>query len=115
MQQLAVVFLWARLVEKQDALPLKLQQGEPTSALEMPPAPLRHPETAHIRSRRRVAQGHSFRDNHSLRCHREQIEVGSVARGMGHSLEVHARSYRWSSDKQTAAAFDAAFPTIRVW
>lgn len=59
-------------------------------------------------------RGYSFRDSYSLRCHRQKIEVGSVARAMGHSLEVHARSYRWSSDEQTAAAFDAAFPTIRV-
>lgn len=54
-------------------------------------------------------RGYSFRDSFSLRCHRQKIEVGAIARAMGHSLDVHARSYRWASDGQTAAAFAMAF------
>ena len=51
---------------------------------------------------------YSFRDSYSLRCHRQKIEVGAVADAMGHSLEVHARSYRWASTATTAAAFAEA-------
>mgnify|MGYP001809556066 CR=1 FL=1 len=52
---------------------------------------------------------YAFRDSYSLRCHRFGVEVGAVAMAMGHSLAVHSSSYRWASDKTTAAAFDAAF------
>jgi hypothetical protein len=50
-----------------------------------------------------------FRDSYSLRCHQRGVEVGAIASAMGHSLAVHASSYRWASDQTTAAAFDAAF------
>ena len=50
-----------------------------------------------------------FRDSYSLRCHRSGIEVGAIAAAMGHSLAVHAASYRWESEKTTAAAFDSVF------
>jgi integrase len=51
---------------------------------------------------------YTFRDSYSLRCHRYKLEVGSIARAMGHSIAVHSSSYRWSSDDDTAAAFAQA-------
>ncbi len=52
---------------------------------------------------------YTFRDSYSLRCHQRGVEVGAIASAMGHSLAVHASSYRWASEATTAAAFDAAF------
>lgn len=52
---------------------------------------------------------YTFRDSYSLRCHQRGVEVGAIAAAMGHSLAVHASSYRWASEATTAAAFDAAF------
>ncbi len=52
---------------------------------------------------------YSFRDSFSLRGHRQKVEVGAIADAMGHSLEVHCRSYRWASSDTTRAAFEAAF------
>jgi hypothetical protein len=50
-----------------------------------------------------------FRDSYSLRCHQRGVEVGAIAAAMGHSLAVHASSYRWASEATTAAAFADAF------
>jgi integrase len=44
----------------------------------------------------------------SLRAHRRNIDAGSAARSMGHSLEVHLRSYPWASAAGTEAAFQRA-------
>jgi len=52
---------------------------------------------------------YTFRDSYSLRCHHRGVEVGAIASAMGHSLAVHASSYRWASEATTAAAFDEAF------
>ena len=52
---------------------------------------------------------YSFRDSFSLRGHRQKVEVGAVADAMGHSLEVHCRSYRWASAATTKAAFAGAY------
>lgn len=52
---------------------------------------------------------YTFRDSYSLRCHQRGVEVGAIASAMGHSLAVHASSYRWASEATTAAAFEAAF------
>lgn len=54
---------------------------------------------------------YSFRDSFSLRGHRQNVEVGAIADAMGHSLQVHCRSYRWASSETTRAAFAAAFTT----
>ncbi len=50
-----------------------------------------------------------FRDSYSLRCHQRGIEIGAVADAMGHSVAVHASSYRWASVRTTVAAFERAF------
>jgi integrase len=54
---------------------------------------------------------YSFRHSYSLRGHQLGIDAGSVARSMGHSFEVHCRSYPWASDPGTAAAFARALAT----
>jgi integrase len=51
---------------------------------------------------------YSFRHSYSLRCHRLGIDAGSAASSMGHSLEVHLRSYPWASKAGTASAFARA-------
>jgi len=49
---------------------------------------------------------YSFRHSYSLRGHRLGIDPGAMAHSMGHSLEVHLRSYPWASASNTAAAFE---------
>jgi integrase len=51
---------------------------------------------------------YSFRHSYSLRGHLRGIDAGSVALSMGHSFEVHCRSYPWASQAGTAAAFERA-------
>ena len=52
---------------------------------------------------------YSFRHSYSLRCHQTGvIPVGEIALAMGHSIEVHCRSYPWSSEAGAAAAFKKA-------
>ncbi|MEA5414389.1 site-specific integrase [Synechococcus sp. BA-132 BA5] len=51
---------------------------------------------------------YSFRHGYSLRGHQLGVDAGSMARSMGHSLEVHLRSYPWASGSSTAAAFARA-------
>ena len=51
---------------------------------------------------------YSFRHSYSVRGHRRDIDNGSMALAMGHSIEVHCRSYPWASEAGTAAAFDRA-------
>jgi integrase len=51
---------------------------------------------------------YSFRHGYSLRGHQLGIDPGSVALSMGHSLEVHLRSYPWASAQGAAAAFARA-------
>lgn len=58
-------------------------------------------------------RSYSFRDSFSLRCHRQQIEIGAICSAMGHNLEAHARAYRWESGATTAAAFAAAAAGVR--
>jgi len=57
---------------------------------------------------------YSFRHSYSLRCHRVGIDAGSAATSMGHSLEVHLRSYPWASEAGTASAFARARATLGV-
>lgn len=54
------------------------------------------------------ASCYSFRHGYSVRGHRRDIDNGSMALAMGHSIEVHCRSYPWASEAGTAAAFDRA-------
>jgi integrase len=51
---------------------------------------------------------YSFRHGYSLRGHQLGIDPGSMALSMGHSLEVHLRSYPWASGQGAAAAFARA-------
>jgi integrase len=51
---------------------------------------------------------YSFRHSYSLRGHQLGIDAGSVAMSMGHSYEVHCRSYPWASASGTADAFRMA-------
>ncbi len=55
---------------------------------------------------------YSFRHTYSLRGHRRGIDAGAMAHSMGHSLEVHLRSYPWASASNTAAAFARASGAI---
>ena len=51
---------------------------------------------------------YSFRHSYSLRGHRLDIDAGAMTHSMGHSLEVHLRSYPWAAASNTAAAFERA-------
>lgn len=51
---------------------------------------------------------YSFRHSYSLRGHRLGIPTGAIADSMGHSIEVHCRSYAWASATSTAEAFARA-------
>ena len=51
---------------------------------------------------------YSFRHSYSLRGHQLGIDAGSVALSMGHSYEVHCRSYPWASQSGAATAFARA-------
>ena len=51
---------------------------------------------------------YSFRHSYSLRAHLRGVDGGSVALSMGHSFEVHCRSYPWASSAGAAEAFDRA-------
>lgn len=59
-------------------------------------------------SEKRRLVPYSFRHTYSLRGHRRGIDAGAMAHSMGHSLEVHLRSYPWASASNTAAAFAMA-------
>ena len=63
--------------------------------------------SACARVQRRVVP-YSFRHTYSLRGHRRGVDAGAMAHSMGHSLEVHLRSYPWASASNTAAAFARA-------
>jgi len=51
---------------------------------------------------------YSFRHSYSLRGHQRGIDAGSVALSMGHSFEVHCRSYPWASTSGAQEAFERA-------
>ena len=57
---------------------------------------------------------YSFRHSYSLRGHQRGIDAGSMAQAMGHSLEVHCRSYPWASVAGTIAAFQRANTAVAV-
>jgi hypothetical protein len=46
--------------------------------------------------------------------HLRGIDGGSVALSMGHSFEVHCRSYPWASTAGDAAAFERANAALMV-
>jgi len=51
---------------------------------------------------------YSFRHSYSVRGHQRDVDNGSMALAMGHSIEVHCRSYPWASEAGTSAAFARA-------
>jgi len=51
---------------------------------------------------------YSFRHGYSVRGHQRGIDNGSMALAMGHSIEVHCRSYPWASEAGASAAFERA-------
>lgn len=71
-------------------------------------------QTAWVDLRREMAERgrrlvpYSFRHSYSLRCHQRGIDGGSAAAAMGHSYEVHCRSYPWASEAGMVSAFERA-------
>lgn len=63
---------------------------------------------ARLDARGERAVPYSFRHSYSLRGHQLGIDAGSVALNMGHSYEVHCRSYPWASDSGAAMAYERA-------
>ena len=57
---------------------------------------------------------YSFRHSYSLRGHQRVIDAGSMAHAMGHSFEVHCRSYPWASAAGTIAAFQRANASVAL-
>jgi hypothetical protein len=51
---------------------------------------------------------YSFRHAYSVRGHQRSVDNGSMALAMGHSIEVHCRSYPWATEAGAAAAFRRA-------
>ena len=58
--------------------------------------------------------GYAFRHSYSLRGHQRGIDSGSMALAMGHSIEVHCRSYTWASESTASAAFARASVPLPV-
>tara|TARA_R100001443_G_scaffold80067_1_gene87178 strand:+ start:1174 stop:2403 length:1230 start_codon:yes stop_codon:yes gene_type:complete len=55
---------------------------------------------------------YSFRNSYSLRGHLRNIDAGSMAEAMGHTLECHLREYPWASKKTTKSAFNKAMEKV---
>lgn len=56
---------------------------------------------------------YSFRHSYSVRGHQRGIDNGSMALAMGHSIEVHCRSYPWATEAGAEASFSKANSTIQ--
>jgi integrase len=67
---------------------------------------------AELKARGERLVPYSFRHSYSLRAHQRNIDPGSTALSMGHSLEVHLRSYPWASAAVTEAAFARAHQAL---
>ena len=57
---------------------------------------------------------YSLRHSYSVRGHQRGIDNGSMALAMGHSIEVHCRSYPWATEAGAAAAFARASAPLPV-
>ena len=55
-----------------------------------------------------VVRPYSFRDTFSVRSHDLEIETTLVCAAMGHSMEVHRRSYRTHEAKTIRKAYERA-------
>ena len=62
----------------------------------------------HLEGQSQRLSCYSFRHSYSVRGHQRGIDNGSMALAMGHSIEVHCRSYPWATEAGTAAAFERA-------
>ena len=51
---------------------------------------------------------------YSLRGHQRGIDAGSMAQAMGHSYEVHCRSYQWASAAGMIAASQRANAAVAL-
>jgi integrase len=56
---------------------------------------------------------YSFRHSYSVRGHQRGIDNGSMALAMGHSIEVHCRSYPWATEAGAEAAFAKASSALK--
>ena len=63
---------------------------------------------AHLEGQSQRLSCYSFRHSYSVRGHQRGIDNGSMALAMGHSIEVHCRSYPWATEAGAAAAFERA-------
>ena len=63
---------------------------------------------AHLEGQSQRLSRYSFRHSYSVRGHQRGIDNGSMALAMGHSIEVHCRSYPWATEAGAAAAFERA-------
>ena len=64
--------------------------------------------TAAAAARGEKVTTYSLRHSFSVRGHQRGIDSGSMALAMGHSLEVHCRSYPWATESGTENAFNRA-------
>jgi integrase len=55
---------------------------------------------------------YSFRHGYSVRGHQRDVDAGNMALAMGHSLEVHCRSYPYATEAGATAAFMRARQAI---
>lgn len=62
----------------------------------------------HLEGQSQRLSCYSFRHSYSVRGHQRGIDNGSMALAMGHSIEVHCRSYPWATEAGAAAAFERA-------
>ena len=62
----------------------------------------------HLEGQSQRLSCYSFRHSYSVRGHQRGIDNGSMALAMGHSIEVHCRSYPWATEAGAAAAFKRA-------
>ena len=63
---------------------------------------------ASAEARKEKVTSYSFRHSFSVRGHQRGIDSGSMALAMGHSLEVHCRSYPWATETGAENAFQRA-------
>lgn len=58
---------------------------------------------------------YSLRDSYSVRSHREGVPEESICDAMGHSIEVHRRSYRTITNAIVARDYERDIPVLKDW
>tara|TARA_Y100001968_G_scaffold63077_1_gene53804 strand:+ start:300 stop:1523 length:1224 start_codon:yes stop_codon:yes gene_type:complete len=61
-----------------------------------------------------VLKPYSMRHSYSTRGHARDIDTGSLAKSMGHSLECHLRAYPTETEKGTKTAFEKASEKLAI-